>query len=44
MSVDGEPVAVRAGATLVLTDGAVRGLQASERIVFLAVRVMMNEK
>jgi quercetin dioxygenase-like cupin family protein len=44
MTVDGVPVAVQAGTTLVPNYGAVRGLLASERLVFLAARVVISQK
>lgn len=39
MLVDGEPVEVASGSTLILPAGSVRGLEAKTRLVFLATRV-----
>lgn len=39
MLVDGEPVEVAPGGTIILPAGASRGLQAKTRLVFLAARV-----
>jgi quercetin dioxygenase-like cupin family protein len=40
MTVDGQPVDVEAGVTLVLEDGTVRGMQAETRLAFLATRLV----
>lgn len=39
MTVDGQPYEVGAGATMVMPDGAARGLDAHTRLAFLAVRI-----
>ena len=39
MTVDGQPYDVGPGATIVMSAGAVRGLEARTRLAFLAVRV-----
>ncbi len=39
MTVDGERMAVTAGATIVMPEGAVRGLEAETDLAFLAVRI-----
>jgi quercetin dioxygenase-like cupin family protein len=39
MTVDGEQLAVGPGATVVMPAGAVRGVQATTRLAFLATRV-----
>jgi hypothetical protein len=39
MTVDGQPVEVGAGTTLVLEDGTRRGIQAETRLAFLATRL-----
>jgi quercetin dioxygenase-like cupin family protein len=39
MTVDGEQLAVGPGATVVMPAGAVRGIQATTRLAFLATRV-----
>ncbi len=40
MTVDGQPVEIGAGMTLVLADGTVRGMQAETRLAFLATRLV----
>ncbi len=40
MTVDDKPFAVQAGATLVIPDGAARGLLAQTRLAFIAVRIL----
>lgn len=40
MTVDGERLAVEAGATVFVPQGAVRSLEAETRLAFLAVRVV----
>ncbi len=39
MTVDGERLSVKAGSTLVMPEGAVRGLEAETRLAFIAVRI-----
>lgn len=39
MVVDGERLAVSPGATIVMPDGAVRGMEAETRLAFLATRI-----
>ena len=39
MTVDGERMPVSAGATIVMPEGAVRGLEAETRLAFIAVRI-----
>ena len=39
MIVDGERLAVSPGATVVMPDGAVRGMEAETRLAFLATRI-----
>lgn len=39
MTVDSESFAVKAGATLLIPDGATRGLLAHTRLAFIAVRI-----
>jgi len=39
MIVDGERLQVNAGATVVMPEGAVRGMEAETRLAFLAVRI-----
>ncbi len=39
MHVDGERVAVSAGATVITMEGAVRGVEAETQLAFLAVRI-----
>lgn len=39
MTVNGEPIAIGPGATVIVPDGAVRGIEANTRLAFLAVRV-----
>ena len=39
MLVDGERLAVSAGATVVMPDGSVRGMEAETRLAFLATRI-----
>lgn len=39
MTIDDQPVDVRAGMTLVLSDGTARGMQAETRLAFLATRL-----
>lgn len=40
MFVDAETFAVQSGATVVVPDGAVRGMRAATRLAFVAVRVL----
>ena len=39
MTVDGKRMPVSAGATIVMPEGAVRGLEAETRLAFIAVRI-----
>jgi quercetin dioxygenase-like cupin family protein len=39
MTVDGERLPVKAGSTIVMPQGAVRGLEAETRLAFIAVRI-----
>ncbi len=39
MEVDGERLPFEAGATIIVPDGATRGVQAETRLAFLAVRI-----
>ena len=39
MTVDGERLPVSAGATIVMPEGAVRGLEAETQLAFIAVRI-----
>lgn len=39
MTVDGQPYEVRPGTTIIMGDGAARGLEAYSRLAFLAVRI-----
>ncbi len=39
MTVDGERIPVSAGASIVMPEGAVRGMEAETRLSFLAVRI-----
>ena len=39
MLVDGQRLAVTAGATVVMPDGSVRGMEAATRMAFLATRI-----
>ena len=39
MTIDGQPVGIGAGMTLVLEDGTLRGIQAETRLAFLATRL-----
>ncbi len=39
MTVDGERMAVSSGATIVMPEGATRGMEADTRLAFLAVRI-----
>lgn len=39
MTVDGERMAVGSGATIVMPEGAVRGMEAETRLAFLAARI-----
>jgi quercetin dioxygenase-like cupin family protein len=39
MTVDGERMPVSAGATIVMPEGAVRGMEAETRLAFIAVRI-----
>lgn len=39
MIVDGERLAIRTGTTIVMPDGAVRGMEAETRLAFLATRI-----
>lgn len=39
MTVDGERMAVTAGSTIVMSEGAVRGMEAETRLAFMAVRI-----
>ena len=39
MLVDGQRLAVTAGATIVMPDGSVRGMEAETRLAFLGVRI-----
>ena len=42
MAVDDQTFAVQAGATLVIPDGAARGLTAQTRLAFIAVRISFS--
>lgn len=39
MIVDGERLAVKTGTTIVMPDGAVRGMEAETRLAFMATRI-----